>query len=1199
MPQFSANPFYQAKPHFAYELSNREMLDFHRSLEGYAPTPLRSCPALAKKLGLKEIMVKDESFRFDIKAFKALGASFAIHKLKTNTTLCAATDGNHGRAVAWTAKRLNLKAKIYMPSNSAPSRISNIKSEGAQVELVNGTFDHCVQRCADDAQKNGWQAVSDTAYPGYMEIPGWILLGYTTLFQEMEDLKPDLVLLPAGVGGLAAAGASFYTAKYQEMRPKLVCVEPEDSDCFLESIRHGRGKPMPCKGKQESIMAGLNCGLPSPLAWPIVRDAMDLFLAIEDSYAIEAMKAYAHEGIVSGESGASGLAGLLALMDLDEAKKTLGINKKTRVLLINTEGDTDPKNYLKITGQVTFTLNGKRERYTEDKNLSLLKYLRDHKGLMSPKDGCSGQAACGACMVEMDGKPALSCVIPMKKIQNANILTIEGFDPKIRDILTRAFVKCGAVQCGFCTPGFITRAKILLDQNPSPTQAQIRAALKQNFCRCTGYHKIVKAIKMAAQGEKIELMTQGGVGDSVPKYDALNRALGKSPFVADLKFKGMVHGAFKFSDHPRARVKKIDCEEAKKLPGVLQVFFGEDVPGERITGMLTKDWPLMVLKNETTRYEGDVIACVIAETEEQARKAVQKIKVEYEVLKPLSDIKEALTSPIHVHESGNLLERCAFQRGDSVDQVITESAYSVTGTYETQRVEHAYLETECAVALPWRQDGIELFSQSQGVYVDQEKVASILDIKKNRVKVNLVPNGGAFGGKEDLLIQGHACLAAWLLKKPVRIRLTREESIRMSPKRHPMILKYSLSCDEKGKLTALKARILGDTGAYASAGAKVLERAAGHATGGYHTPNVDIQADAIYTNNPPCGAMRGFGVNQAAFAMESCMEELCKRGGFDPWEFRYLNALTKGSKTATGQILKEGVGVRACLEALKEEYKKAKVSGLACGIKNCGIGNGVPDESVAKIKVCSKNRIKIFHGWTEMGQGVNTLAAQILSGETGIPLHKIEVMVRTQDKARAGMTTASRGTSLLGNSLIEAVNSLKKDLKKHTLKDLKGKTYTGRWVCDFTTKPGAPGAVITHYSYGFAAQLVVLNEDGAIQKVIAAHDVGKIMNPVLFESQIQGSVHMGLGYALSEDLPVKDSKIQNFRLGKLGILKPSETPTVKVLGVEVKDPWGPYGAKGVGEIGLVPTAGAVANAFYNYDGIKRFKLPLKKTEKRK
>jgi CO/xanthine dehydrogenase Mo-binding subunit len=473
----------------------------------------------------------------------------------------------------------------------------------------------------------------------------------------------------------------------------------------------------------------------------------------------------------------------------------------------------------------------------------------------------------------------------------------------------------------------------------------------------------------------------------------------------------------------------------------------------------------------------------------------------------------------------------------------------------------------------------------------------ILGLPEEKVRVTLIPNGGGFGGKEDLSIQGHVSLFAFLLDKPVKISLTRGESIRLHPKRHPVFMDMELAADNNGKLIALRLKAVGDTGAYASVGDKVLERVAGHAAGGYFIPNIDIEAKTVYTNNIPCGAMRGFGANQVTFALEVCIDDICSQGGFDRWKFRYDNALVDGLRTSTGQIV-QGVGIRACLESLKDDFYNAKYAGLACGIKNSGVGNGMIDESKVKIEIISRDKVIISHGWTEMGQGVHNMALQTLCEETGIDPGIIEVVVDTKDQIKTGMTTSSRATALVGLAVINAARSLKEDIKKYSLNDLKGKKYTGQFVCDWTNKPGENVEdPKIHYSYGYAAQLCILNNEGKIDKFIAAHDAGKIMNPMLFEGQIQGAVHMGLGYALSEDLPMKDGYLMSDKYNDLGILRAPETPEIIVKGIEVKDPVGPYGAKGIGEIGLVPTAGAVANALCSFDGKRRYKLPMMRKEK--
>ena len=846
-----------------------------------------------------------------------------------------------------------------------------------------------------------------------------------------------------------------------------------------------------------------------------------------------------------------------------------------------------------------FTLNGNKKEYTGNPELPLLTYLREHEGILSPKDGCAPQASCGCCTVELNGKSVMSCAITMKKVEGGEVITIEGIGEYRQRVFANAFVEKSGVQCGFCIPGIVMQAKVLIDKNPSPSRDEIEQAIHPNLCRCTGYKKIVDSILYAADAIK-DLKeipvpkTDGKVGKRHPKYNASNLVLGKSPYVADMFLEGMVYGALKFSDHPRAKVLSINFQKAERYSGVIKIFTAKDIPGDQYSGLIISDWPLMVDVGEETRYVGDVITGVVAESEEIAREAVKLIQVEYEVLKPLTDPELALNIDVpKIHPKGNLLSETILNRGD-VEKAIEDADYISTGVYNTQRIEHGFMEPECSIART-TELGVEILSQGQGIYDDQKQIAKILNLPLEKVRVILVPNGGGFGGKEDLSVQGHAALYSYLLNKPVKVLLNRDESIIMHPKRHPLRMKYTLGCNAKGKLTVLKADILGDTGAYASVGMKVLERAAGHASGPYHIPNVNVVSRAVYTNNLPCGAMRGFGVNQVAFAVEGCIDDLCEQAGFDRWQFRYDNALVEGDMTSTGQIINAGSGVRQTLLAVKDIFKNAKFAGIACGIKNTGIGNGMADEGKVKIEIVSEKKIILNHGWTEMGQGVNTMAVQFLCEETGINPEIVEVRVDTADGATAGMTTASRATSIIGNSIANTCKKLKEDLKNFSLKELTGKVYTGEWICNWTTKPGYESKeIITHYSYSYATQVVVLNDEGNIDTVYAAHDAGKIINPGLFEGQIEGSIHMGLGYALTEDLELKDGVPKSTKLRKCGILRAKEMPKMEVIGIEVPDPHGPYGVKGVGEIGLVPTAAAVANAFYQYDGTRYYKLPIKK-----
>jgi xanthine dehydrogenase molybdenum-binding subunit len=853
-----------------------------------------------------------------------------------------------------------------------------------------------------------------------------------------------------------------------------------------------------------------------------------------------------------------------------------------------------------------FTLNGQARQSHDDPGSNLLAYLRDGAGLHSPKDGCSGEGICGCCTVLVDGKPRLSCRMTLKEVEGRTVTTLEGLPAAERDAFADAFVAKGGVQCGFCTPGIVMKAAALLHQNPAPTRPEIAAGLNGNLCRCTGYKKILDSVEAAAETLRTGVpvafpVDTGAVGSRHPKYTAREAVLGERVFVGDMREPGMVYGALRFSDHPRARVLALDTRAAEALPGVLKVLTAADIKGKRINGMIYRDWPVMVAAGEETRCIGDVLAAVAAETEAAALEAAALIGIEYEPLEPVTDPFAALEpgSP-QLTDHGNVLSVTEVRMGDA-EEALKGCAFITRRRYATQRIEHAFLEPEAALAVPWSKDGepgVKIYDGGQGGYEDRRQIAELLDLPERLVNVVLVQNGGAFGGKEDLTCQHHAALLCVATGRPVMVRFDRKTSLRMHAKRHPITMDYELGCDRSGKLVALVAHMVSDSGAYASVGMKVIERAVAHSAGAYSIPHVHVKGTAVITNNASCGAMRGFGANQACFGIESSVDELCSMGGFDRWQFRWDNALTEGKATATGQVLKSGVGVRACLEALKERFQSAKYAGIAAGIKNTGIGCGMPDIGRAKVSILAPDRVVLHHGWCEMGQGAHNMALQTLVTETGIDPALVEVRVETDAETHCGMTTASRGTSLVGNSVREACRELKRDLESgHTLGDLVGRDYRGEWVCDWTTKVGhepPPGQdIVTHYSYGYAAQMVELDDTGKITRITAAHDAGRIMNPTLFEGQIEGSLHMGLGYAVTEEFPYQDGWPVSWKMADLGILRVKDTPDMEVIGVEVPDAHGPYGAKGVGEIGLVPTAPAVANALCHFDGIRRTTLPLK------
>ncbi|MDP1831829.1 MAG: selenium-dependent xanthine dehydrogenase [Geothrix sp.] len=853
-----------------------------------------------------------------------------------------------------------------------------------------------------------------------------------------------------------------------------------------------------------------------------------------------------------------------------------------------------------------FTLNGQLTRHASDPEMEVLFYLREVAGIISPKDGCSGEGVCGCCTILVDGKPRLSCRMTMKEVAGKSLTTTEGLSRAEQDAFADGFVVKGGVQCGFCTPGIVMKAAAILRKNPDPSRQEITDGIQGNLCRCTGYKKIVDSIACAAEalreGRPVAYPKDTGkVGTRHPKYTGREAVLGQRVFVADMKEPGMLFGALRFSDHPRAKVLGLDLTEALGVPGVVRILTAKDISGQRVNGMIYRDWPVMVLEGEETRCIGDVLAGVAAETEAAAREAALKIRVAYEVLPPVTDPFEALEpgSP-QLTPKGNVLSISEVDMGDA-EGALAQSAFVVRGRYATQRIEHAFLEPEAALALPWTKDGergVKIYDGGQGGYENRRQIAELLNLPERLVNDVLVQNGGGFGGKEDLMVQHHAALLCWDTGKPVMLRFDRQMSLRMHAKRHPIVMDYQVGCDQDGRLTALIAHMVSDSGAYASVGMKVIERAVAHSAGAYAIPNVHVKGTAVITNNAPCGAMRGFGANQACFGIESSVDELCALGGFDRWQFRWDNALTEGKATATGQILTSGVGVRACLEALKDRFQAAKYAGIAAGIKNTGIGCGMPDIGRAKIRIHGPGKVVLHHGWCEMGQGAHNMALQTLVTETGMDPSIIEVRVDTDEETSCGMTTASRGTSLVGNSVRVACRELKKDLAEgKTLADLAGKEYRGEWICDWTTKvghePPAGKPVVTHYSYGYAAQMVELDDTGRITRITAAHDAGKIMNPTLFEGQIEGSLHMGLGYAITEDYPYKDGYPVSWKMADLGILRAREMPEMDVIGVEVPDEHGPYGAKGVGEIGLVPTAAAVSNALWHFDGIRRTTLPLK------
>jgi len=756
----------------------------------------------------------------------------------------------------------------------------------------------------------------------------------------------------------------------------------------------------------------------------------------------------------------------------------------------------------------------------------------------------------------------------------------------------------------------------------------VAKALDSHLCRCTGYARIIDAVQTAGEmwndskqlpraeprrhsyfGEEFGLSRntpangtcENGIGQSISRYLGLNQALGEKPFIDDMRVPGMLHGAAVLSDHPRAKILAVDIADALAMPGVVKIITAPDVPGQRGTGLAIPDLPIFVAVGETTCCVGDMFALVVADTAFHARQAAERVKIDYDVLEPVTDPFAALEpgapqvhAPGNLHVHPNLLETTAFSRGD-VNAAFASSAHIVEHTFQTQPVDPAFLEPEACLALP-QDKGVKVYSQSQGSTFDKAQIAKVLNLPPEEVEVELAASGGAFGAKEELSIQAQTALAAHLLGRPVKSVLTRTQSAQLHPKRHPMTLHFRVGADAEGHLLGARVRIVGDTGGYAGTGGKCLLRAACHSCGPYRVPNVDIESKAVFTNNPTSGAMRGFGTNQAHFAIEGIMDILAEKVGIDGWDIRERNILNPGDAFATGQIMRPSVaGLRRSLEAVKDIYKNAKYAGIGCGIKSTGIGNGTIDSGHALIRVLPGGRLEVMTGYTEMGQGVFTTARQAVCEETGL---SPDIMTVRWDKAlgaKCGETWASRATTLTCAAVQRAASQLAADLKQSTLEQLAGREYSGDYICNFTTRPGTPEALTnptTHMTFSYATQVVILNDDGRIERVVAAHDVGRAINPKACAGQVEGGVHMGLGYALSENFTSTGARPDSLLLRDCGIIKAKDTPQIDAILIEVPDEVGGYGAKGAGEIGLVPTAGAVAGALYSYDRIRRFSLPM-------
>ncbi|MEO7554976.1 MAG: molybdopterin cofactor-binding domain-containing protein [Acidimicrobiales bacterium] len=847
---------------------------------------------------------------------------------------------------------------------------------------------------------------------------------------------------------------------------------------------------------------------------------------------------------------------------------------------------------------IELTVNGEPVSITGD-HPHLLAALREELGIISPKDGCAPSGQCGCCTVLVDGKAVVSCNLALAKVAGTDVVTLEGLPTDQRDRYAAAFAATGALQCGFCTPGIIVRTHALLDKKGAGLDRQTAARhLGAHLCRCTGYVKILDAVELLAKGESVTPVALGGIGTSGTRYQGLELALGDKPYIDDMRVDGMLHAAVHLAAHARADVVRIDTSAAEAVSGVVRVLTAADVSGTLKVGILHKDWPIFIPDGGRTSYLGDVLALVVADKKETARHAAELVAVEYRPLRVITDAVAAIDDPDDAvwGLDGNVLARAAYARGD-VEAALATSAHTVHEIFQTQRIEHAFLEPESTLAVPSDDGKLHVYSGGQGVWDDRDQIAAALDIATDEVTVELVANGGAFGGKEDMSNQAQTALAAWLLQRPVKCTFSREESLLVHPKRHPIRVEAWAGCDAQGHLTALRARMVGDSGPYASVGMKVLERAAGHASGPYHLPTIDVEAITVRTNNPVCGAFRGFGANQAQFMMEGVLDRLAAKAGLSGWEIRSRNVITPGVEWGPGQIMDEGcVGARRCLDAVKPAYDDAvaagKPVGLGLGLKNSGLGNGFKELTRAVVRFEDDGTVEVRHGWTEMGQGVHTVAAQVAIEELGIDPTRLRVVVDTSRELGFGQTTGSRGTLMGAGAVRDACRAARE------ADCAPGVDHVGEYRIDWTDNmaDGKEHPVI-HSTFGYAAQLVVLDaETGKVERILAAHDVGRAVNPLQCVGQIEGAVHMGLGYALTEDFATDDEgRPLVSTLRGLGIIRAKDVPPIDVILVEAPQPGAPYGIKGVGEIGLVPTAGAVAAALHALDGEWRSSLPMKRT----
>jgi len=908
------------------------------------------------------------------------------------------------------------------------------------------------------------------------------------------------------------------------------------------------------------------------------------------------------------------------------------------------------------TISVQLNVNGQEMSTRLPGDLTLMRFLRDHLGLTGTKDGCS-TGHCGACTVILNGKATRSCLVRMSKVNGARVQTIEGLarDGLLHPI-QQAFIERGAIQCGFCTPGMIMTAKALLDVNPHPTTEQIKSALTQNrnLCRCTGYVKIIEAIRDAAErlaaGVTYAPLKLEGDHVNAPllSREALGMVTGATRFGDDIVVEGMLHGKILWAAYPHAEILSVDTSEAEAMEGVALVLTAKDVPGKNQAGLIIRDQPAIAA--DKVRYIGDSLAAVFAESREIAEAAVKKIRVEYRPLPGVFSPEEAARPDApRIHDKGNLLHHARIERGD-VETAFAQCAVVIEETYTTPFIEHAFLEPESGLAFPDDDGGVTIQMGTQCAFDDRTQLAEILALPEEKIRVVQLPMGGAFGGKEDMIFQQYLALAALRTGRPVKIVLTREESLRVHPKRHPARMRFKTGADREGRVLAVEAYITLDTGAYASLGIDVLENSLVFAAGPYYVPNVRLEGWAWYTNNVPAGAMRGFGVNQVAVALEQQMDAMARALGIDPFEFRLINALDVGLPTAADHMLEEGIpALKETIEAARRVFQQVQIPqpkagkkigvGVASAVKNIGYGHGVEESAGVILELQASGRVTLRASQHEYGQGARAGLVQLAASELGLPVSQIEIIgPDTALTPPTGPTTASRQTFLSGNAVLMACRALKDEIfgqvaevldvapqKLALRQDKVVDTDSGREVPlaelgerfvverRYSPPPTAPllegeashyglpdfQSRPTHWCYAYNTQVAVVEVDpdtGEVKvlTVVSANDVGKAIHRQAIEGQIHGGVMMGLGYALSEEFVVEQGINRTDSLHKCRVPLADQTPEIIPVIVEVPHPFGPLGAKGFAEAPSLATAPAILNAIYDAVGVRITSLPADK-----